>query len=390
MNIVISGIGVISAAGANPSSTLQTFADGKIAAGPVSLFDTPLSYPVFEVPDINHNRPSRTIALLLRAVDQALADARLTGEIEKKNIGVCIGTTVACQLNDLDFYKAYRSNECVSMDAVDSFLLSNPAQAVKETFGLEGPAFTVTNACASGADAIGIALSWLRGGICDSVICGGADELNLVPYCGFGSLQILSDNPCRPFDRERSGLNLGEGAGILILETETTAKDRALPRELFLLGYGAAADAYHLTAPRPDGSGLLAAINTALKDASITSDDISFANAHGTGTKDNDRVEGQILAKLFGADLPFISTKGFTGHTLGAAGAIEAVFTVTSLWEGWIPASPGFQNLDPEVGATPVSTRTSLTGNYALSTSLAFGGSNSALIFGKGKPATCI
>ena len=390
MNTVISGIGVVSAAGQDLSSTLQTFGGGQRATGAVSLFDTSLSYPVFEAPGIDeYAAHSRTLSLLLNAVDQALADAHLTGNIKKKNVGVCIGTTVACQLNDLDFYTAYKTNQPFSMDAVDRYLVSNPAQAVKSMNELTGPAFTVTNACASGADAIGLGLSWLRGGICDIVIAGGADELNLVPYCGFGSLQILSDDPCMPFDQERSGLNLGEGAGILILETEAAARDRGLSPDLFLSGYGSCADAYHLTAPRPDGTGLSTAITKAMQEADISASDISFINAHGTGTKDNDRVEGQTFAKMFGANLPFLSTKGFTGHTLGAAGAIEAVFTVAALREGWIPASPGFCNPDPEIGVTPVTTRTAITGSYALSTSLAFGGSNSALIFGKGKSGPC-
>ncbi len=188
-----------------------------------------------------------------------------------------------------------------------------------------------------------------------------------------------------PFDQERSGLNLGEGAGILILETEAAARDRGLSPDLFLSGYGSAADAYHLTAPRPDGTGLSTAITKAMQEAGITASDISFINAHGTGTKENDRVEGQVFANMFRPNLPFLSTKGFTGHTLGAAGAIEAVFTAAALREGWIPASPGFRNPDPEIGATPVTTRTTVTGVYALSTSLAFGGSNSALVFGERK-----
>ncbi len=142
---------------------------------------------MFEVPE-KHEKTnySRTLALLLNAVDEALSDARLTADIRKRNIGVCIGTTVACQLNDLGFYTAYKANEVVSMDAVDRYLQSNPAQAVKQINELTGPAFTVTNACASGADAIGLALSWLRGGVCDMVIAGGADELNLVPIAGLG------------------------------------------------------------------------------------------------------------------------------------------------------------------------------------------------------------
>ena len=245
---------------------------------------------------------------------------------------------------------------------------------------VEGPALTIANACSSGADAIGAAVDWLSTGLCDIVIAGGADEINHIPYCGFGALSVTSSLPCRPFDKNRNGLNLGEGAGILILETEISARRRSRKSDLFVSGYGAAADAYHLTAPRPDGSGLEAAIAVAMAHSDLKPEDIVFVNAHGTSTRDNDRAEGRALLRIFGKDLKFLSTKGFTGHTLGAAGALEAIFTALALRHGWISANIGFEELDEEIGQAPVAAKTSISGRAALSTSLAFGGNNAAVI----------
>jgi 3-oxoacyl-(acyl-carrier-protein) synthase len=243
----------------------------------------------------------------------------------------------------------------------------------------------VVNACSSGADAIGAALSWLRAGECDLAIAGGGDELSRVALSGFGSLGVVSPALCAPFDRDRQGLNLGEGAGVLILERASSARRRNRASRLFLAGYGAACDAYHLTAPRPDGTGLEAAIRRALDEARIGPEPVGFVNAHGTATRDNDKVEGAVLARVFGPDVPVVATKGFTGHTLGAAGGLEAAFTAAGLRDGWIPASPGFANRDAEIPLAPVRERTALAVGYALSTNLAFGGNNAALILGRAR-----
>jgi len=151
---------------------------------------------------------------------------------------------------------------------------------------------------------------------------------------------------------------------------------------LYVAGYGIATDAYHLTAPRPDGTGLATAINMALQQAGLKAADIGFINAHGTATRDNDKTEGAVLARVFGPQVKFLSTKGFTGHTLGAAGGLEAGFSALALKEGWLPASPGFVNQDPDIGVSPLTAVTDISAKYAMSTSLAFGGNNSALVLG--------
>jgi 3-oxoacyl-(acyl-carrier-protein) synthase len=273
------------------------------------------------------------------------------------------------------------------MNSVDRFLQGNLAEYIAKRINARGPVLTVVNACSSGTDALGVALSWLKGDLCDIVIAGGADELNHVPYCGFSSLGIVNPGLCTPFDRDRKGLNLGEGAGVLVVETRASALKRGIYSDLLLMGYGSSGDAYHLTAPSPDGVGLRASLKAALDEARIDPSDISFVNAHGTGTHDNDLVEGTVLAGIFGNGLKMLSTKGFTGHTLGAAGGLEAVFTAAGLREGWIPASAGFLNRDEAIPVAPVSRKTAIDGGFAVSTSLAFGGNNAAIVIGREKSA---
>jgi 3-oxoacyl-(acyl-carrier-protein) synthase len=391
MSVLITGLGVVSAAGENLAENLDSLADGRRNAGPVTLFKTPLTYPVFEalcLPDRFRIEGRRTLGLALCAVDEALGNAHLEGELSGLRAGVCMGTTVASQLNDIEFYSSFRNMDrkegSIPMTPVDRYLDGNLADFIARKIGARGPVLTVANACSSGTDAIGIALSWLRGGLCDIAIAGGADELNRVPYCGFGSLGIVSHELCAPFDRDRKGLNLGEGAGVVILETESSALRRGIYSRVKLTGYGSSSDAYHLTAPRPDGAGLKRAIGRALEESGIGPDKIDFINAHGTATPDNDKVEGRVLGELFGKGIRMASTKGYTGHTLGAAGGIEAVFTAAGLREGWIPGNVGFRTLDEEIGVSPVIGKTTIRGAYALSTSLAFGGNNAALVFRAG------
>lgn len=383
MKIAISGIGGISAAGKNVAETLHAFHFGTTNPGPVSSFSTILPYPVFEIKETptDWNKDGlRTLHLALSATTEAWKDAQLPEDLSALRVGVSLGTTIASQLNDIDFYRSYRSAEKANLHSVERYLKGNLAEAIARRFNLLGPTATVCNACSSGADAIGMALSWLRNDICDIVVAGGSDEINLVPMCGFGALKILSQSPCRPFDRDRAGLNLGEGAGILILETEDSSLRRGMQPSLYLAGYGSASDAYHLTAPHPNGVGLESALRTALAQAKISPEDVSFVNAHGTATRDNDLVEGNVFARVFGPHVKFLSTKGFTGHTLGAAGGLEAVFTAAAFRSGWIPASAGFAHADDNIPVRPINERTRIEGHFAVSTSLAFGGSNAAIV----------
>ena len=383
-SIVVSGLGVISAAGAGCGESLTAFESGMRTCAPVKRFQTAIDKPVFEVTGrLNrwNGEGMRTLGLAATAVDEALRSANLVSVPPGLRVGVCLGTTVASQLNDLDFYRDYRETGGGDADVPERFLAGNPAAAIHREYGFSGPELTVVNACSSGTDAMGVARGWLTSGLCDVVVAGGTDELNQVPLTGFHSLGILSDEPCRPFDRNRAGLNLGEGAGVLVLEKARTARERGIQPTVTCAGYGTYADAYHLTAPRPDGSALEKAVRRAMAEAGVTPEEVAFVNVHGTATPDNDRVEGQTLERLFGSRILICSTKGHTGHTLGAAGGIEAVFTVLALQNGWIPPTLGFEHKDDDIPLSPTRTVTCLSGRHAVSTSLAFGGNNSALVF---------
>ncbi len=374
--ITISAMGCISAAGRNITETIQTFDKGYINVGKVTLFETELNKPVFEVRGYQPKCRNRTLSLLLSAVEEAIEG--YDGDIfdNNKRVGVCFGTTVASQLNNIDFYKEFKETGQACITSVNKYLNGNLAEVIAKKYKLNGPKSVVVNACSSGADAIGIAISWLKNDMCDIVIAGGADELNKIPLCGFNSLGIMSDTVCAPFDKNRKGLNLGEGAGVLILEKRGLSK-------MHISAYGSGSDAHHLTAPHPDGVGLKNAIKEAIEGAGIELRDIYFINAHGTATLDNDKVEGRVIGELFGTDVKVLSTKGYTGHTLGAAGAIEAVFTALALKAGWIPKSAGFQSEDEEIGISPLKKKTEVKGQYGLSTSLAFGGNNAALVINR-------
>ncbi|MFW6286965.1 MAG: beta-ketoacyl-[acyl-carrier-protein] synthase family protein, partial [Candidatus Sumerlaeota bacterium] len=212
-------------------------------------------------------------------------------------------------------------------------------------------------------------------------IAGGADHLSRITYLGFTTLMIASKEPCRPFDRWRNGLNLGEGAGMVCIEAGPFALRRGAQPLARVAGYATFSDAYHPTAPHPEGRGLRRAIASALKQADAGPKSVDFVNAHGTSTPDNDKVEGSVLSEILRHDAPVVSTKAYTGHTLGAAGGIEAVLTVRGLIEGRIPATVGFKEYDPECRLRPTRSNTEVGRRVAMSNSLAFGGTNSVLVF---------
>ena len=328
----------------------------------------------------------RTCQLAVTAALEAIVNAGLDREfLKKKRVGVCIGTNVGSCVNNEAFYLSHRERDDLLSAPANRFLVSNPTSVIAAEFCVSGPLQTVVNACSAGSDAIGLAAAWIRTGLCDVVIAGGADELYQATYTGFKSLLIYDDSPCKPFDANRKGLNLGEGAAIFILTSEEIRKEARKNPRGFVLGYGSATDAYHPTKTRPDGLGLKMAIQEAMATGGTTPAEIAFVNAHGTGTWDNDLIESRVLNDIL-PGVPFFSTKGYTGHTLGASGAIEAAFTVACLEEGRIPASAGFTTPDPALApAYPVKQNFSISGRIALSQTLAFGGNNAVLILGIGK-----
>jgi 3-oxoacyl-[acyl-carrier-protein] synthase II len=382
--INVTGTGCICACGTDTEECLESMFSGK--RNPVfdSRIKTGLKkiFPVFEIDrEItgkleNPKGSSLTNVFLLHAVKEALKQSGIS-YLKNKKIGVSIGTTVGCTLNNEKFYIEYKNGEEPDILPVKNYLKSNPAKFISEYFGLTGPVSVISNACSSGTDAIGLAKLWIENGLCDAVIAGGTDELSRITYLGFSSMQITSEKPCMPFDEKRDGLNLGEGAGVLILENNASIK-RSADSLAVLAGYGSSSDAYHPTAPHPEGTGLKRAVSQALKGVDLK--EISFINAHGTSTPNNDSTEGKAISELYPENIPVVSTKSYTGHTLGAAGGIEAVFTVHSLINKLVPSTAGYSNYDKNCNIMPTAKNTSVTGKYAVSHSLAFGGNNSALL----------
>jgi len=402
--VVITGTGCISAAGMNVREHHETIEQKKRNSQQVPkwLFDTQQKFPVFICPqqalteighkfllscntDIGKHSISRTVQLLISAVAEAIEMSGLSvSDLRKKRVGIAIGTTVGCAFNNEDYYKSFMQGLNPPLNPVIDYLNSNLAYWLQTIMGVDGPSLVVVNACASGTDAIGIAGSWLSSGLCDVAIAGGADELSRIAYNGFISLQLYDLSPCRPFDKSRNGLNLGEGAGIVLLEKEeeVTKQNRTIG---WLLGYGTSSDAWHPTAPHPEGQGVVRAAKLAATEAGDINLKFDLINAHGTATRANDKAETNALAVILNAHrnhTPIISTKGITGHTLGAAGAIEAILTLYSLKQEIIGGTIGCHNIDPDLKVIPLSEteKVKLTGRIGLSQSLAFGGGNSALI----------
>lgn len=252
------------------------------------------------------------------------------------------------------------------------------AEFTREHFGLTGMAMAISTACSSSAKVFAAAARQLALGTIDAAIVGGVDTLCLTTLYGFASLQLTSKNPCRPYDASRDGISIGEGAAFALLERRASPT----PGTVMLLGVGESSDAYHMSSPHPEGLGARLAMEAALRSASLAPGDIHYINLHGTATPANDAAEGKAVAALFGDSVPGNSTKGATGHTLGAAGAIEALVCAMALTDGRLPGSPGTGVLDPSI---PI--RYQLHGEnsalrFALSNSFGFGGSNCSLVLG--------
>jgi len=382
---VVTGLGLIAATGSTATASLPDMYRGVRKHRPLSLFSAQVQKhsPVFEVdhPALQ-NSVSRSLDLAMIAVQEALQQAGLDRDFTKRcKAATAIGTTVGYLFPDHNFYSAFKKEMYPKRKAVEDFLAVNPAVAIAKSYKCLRLAVTVGNACASGTDAVGIAKLWIEQGLCDVVIAGGTDELCRTTYLGFTALLLTSPEACKPFDKNRKGLNLGEGAGILVVESDEHAKKRGAKILVEISGYGCNADAYHPTAPHPHGTGIKRAMTAALKQSGAAQNEIAFVNAHGTSTQENDLVEGKAIAEIVGNSIPVVSTKSFTGHTLGAAGAIEAVFTIQNLLDRKIPPTAGFEIADPACAIVPSQSESTIHGEFAISNSLAFGGQNSVLVF---------
>ena len=399
--VAVTGMGIVSPAGSNVernwnrvcSGTPTAMADPALIGGPVTFSCRISDFDVDCLPNPRQTRRlDRFAQLALVAANDALADAGIdTNDWNGSRVAVVIGNGAGGQTSLDDQYRILeeKDHSHVSSLLLPMFLPNMVAGQISLSFGITGPAMIVGTACASGADAIGIARELLNSGRCDIALAGGT-EVMLTPMmvAGFARMKVLSTrNSCptsasRPFDRKRDGLVLSEGAGILVLERWKDADARRARIHGILRGYGASSDAHHVTTPEPRGLGLERAIKSALEDAEIGSSAVKHVNAHGTSTRLNDVIEAQVLSRVFGQHTSVTSTKGVTGHTFGAAGAIEAIFTILTLQRGLIPPTANLTELDPDVDLDVVAGVPRVQEiDTAVSNSMGFGGHNSALVF---------
>jgi 3-oxoacyl-[acyl-carrier-protein] synthase I len=313
----------------------------------------------------------------LDAVDAAAA------RCGRRRIGVFIGTSTA---GIMQTELAYRDRDPVSGALPADFVYGTThnsfsvADYVRRRCGLEGPAMAVSSACASSAKVFGTARRMIEAGLIDAALVGGTDSLCLTTLYGFHSLQLSSRAPCRPFDVARDGISIGEAAAFALLER---ASAKVGGDSILLYGVGESSDAYHMSAPHPEGLGAKRAMQAALTAASLEPGDIDYINLHGTGTPSNDRSESQAVTSIFGPTTPCSSTKGATGHTLGAAGALEAVISALALRNGMMPGGVHTTRVDPTLTAHYIKENRHSPLRRVLSNSFGFGGTNCSLIFGR-------
>ncbi len=324
----------------------------------------------------------------LAAAAEALADAALPTDLTAADAGVFFGSSTGGMLEAEEFYSARRGRrlEGARLSGLAAQQVNRPADAVARAFRVTGEVETVSSACSSGALALGLALEALREGRVDLALAGGADSLCRLTFGGFNALQSVDAAPCRPFRVGRRGLSLGEGAAVLVLERAAEAAGRGVEPLAELLGSGASADAYHMTAPEPAGRGAADAVERALADAGSTPAAVDLINAHGTGTELNDLAEYQALARVFGERLrtiPLTATKASVGHLLGSAGAIEAAATVLALRDQRLQPTAGNGALDERTPVLLARESSPARLGVALSLNLGFGGCNGALVLAR-------
>lgn len=390
MSVRITGIGIVSAIGLNVAENLFSLENSKSGIARIKYLDQKGDYLVGEVKCSNEelviklgvkSQPiSRTSLLGLAAAREAWGENKHSSKLR---MGIISATSVGGMDQTEHFYRDYLDQNNPDFQVLKCHDSGNTTERIAAELGILGYINTLSTACSSGANAIMLGARLIEQGKLDRVLVGGTDALTQFTLNGFRSLMIYDDQWCRPFDESRSGLNLGEGAAFLLLENEKSIDFSGNETLCCLRGWANAADAYHQTASSPDGKGATLAIQNALEVSALSALDISYINAHGTGTKNNDLSESVALVNVFGDNYPdFSSTKPFTGHTLAAAGAIEAVFSVLSIQNGIIFPNLNYSQAITETGLVPITEfQSDQPVTSVLSNSFGFGGNNSSLVF---------
>lgn len=356
------------------TADLETYV-GEI--GRVDEQSVPASLAAF---DCRNNRAAELGLAQDGFIGAVAASARRHG---RERIGVFMGTSTA---GILQTELAYRRRDPHSgalpgdFDYRHTHNTYSIAEYVRTRLALAGPCAGISTACSSSAKAFASAARMIQAGIIDAAVVGGVDTLCLTTLYGFNSLELLSKSPCRPYDVERDGISIGEAAAFVLLERDAAG---ASGGAVWLLGAGESCDAHHMSAPHPEGLGARKAMQAALDTAGLAPGDIGYVNLHGTATPSNDLSEDKAVVGLLGESVPVSSTKGMTGHTLGAAGAVEAILTVLAIEEGIVPGSPGTRTRDPGLRANYQLAVRPARLSAAMTNSFGFGGSNCSLVFGR-------
>jgi 3-oxoacyl-[acyl-carrier-protein] synthase II len=398
VRIAITGIGLVTALGASRDESWRGLLSGECGIRPTTVFDVEgyRSQVAAEVPmadidraltPLERRRLSRGDRIGIHAAAEAVNDSGLLdSHRDRSRIGVFLGAGTGDLLRNEDYYRTWMTrglSRARPSDAWNHFL-STPVDAIAERFGLEGPRGCVVAACSSSTIAIGRAVEALRSGRADAALAGGTDALARLTYTGFNLLRLMDAAPCRPFDRSRAGMNIGEGAGVLVLERLDHAVKRGAAIYAELAGHSLACEAFHPTAPEPEGKPVASVIVLALADAGLNADDVDHINAHGTATAQNDVAEARGFRRVFGervASIPVTSLKSMIGHCLGAAGAVEAAALAISIARSIIPPTIHHGETDRECTVDVVANEARPQAlRAAVSTSLGFGGNDSAIV----------
>ena len=371
--------------------------DGKTGIGPITLFDTS-KYPCKIGAEIRDHRSedyfakkelkkiSRTDQFALIASEEAVKASEIHS-YPAEEVGVSFWAGAGGMFEAETYHREILVKGKSRPSLIWSFIPSFTTDRVAERFAFSGPKFTITTACSSSATAIGYGADLIRSGSCKVVLCGGSEALSELTFGGFNSLKAMDPSPCKPFDRKRAGMSLGEGAGIVILEDLDEALKRGARIYAEFLGYGIGGEAYHITAPEPTGMREARIMREAIEEGGITASEVDYINAHGTGTPLNDKVETLSIKNVFGEraySIPISSIKSSVGHCLGSAGGIEAVASILSIMHQFVPPTLNHEKGDEDcdLDYVPRKSREMRVG-VVLSNSFAFGGNCTTLVFGR-------
>jgi len=396
--VAVTGMGIVTSHGIGKTVNWQKTLAGESGIRPITLFDTAgyrttragqlAELPLAPWRRMRAARLDRASHLLYHATAEALDESGVTAAAwNASRSAVTLGTTLGGMASGERYHRAYvRTGPARTRPSqvVDHLAHAQPLHLMEE-FSLRGVPLVFSNACASGANAVGYGFHLVRAGQADLALCGGYDPLCEFAFAGFHSLQALTSELCRPFDRRRSGLAIGEGAGVFLLEAWDRARARGARILGEVLGYGESNDAFHMTRPDPDGKSAALAVRRALQDAGAAPENVGYVNAHGTGTPFNDASETASLLAALGPrarEIPVSSSKSMIGHLLGGAGAVEGILTVLALQTGWLPPNVNYETPDPQCDLRIVRAATRADGvRVALSNSFGFGGANAVLVF---------